>query len=122
MIRRPEDMATAFADAFNTRDLDKLLELFEPDAVLVPDGVTEARGPALREALSGFLALNGPMKMTPVRTVVNGDVALVVGSWTLEGTTPNGPMKLEGTTSDVVRRQPDGSWRYVVDAPFGLKA
>jgi hypothetical protein len=30
------------------------------------------------------------------------------------------PVTLAGQTADVVRRQPDGAWRYVIDAPFGL--
>ena len=39
---------------------------------------------------------------------------------TLEGTRPDGrPVKSTLHTLEVVRRQPDGSWRYVIDDPFG---
>ncbi len=29
------------------------------------------------------------------------------------------PVELHGTTSELVRRQPDGTWKYVIDHPFG---
>ncbi|WP_233531607.1 YybH family protein [Paenibacillus alkalitolerans] len=29
------------------------------------------------------------------------------------------PIQLQGHTSEIVRKQPDGSWKYIVDHPFG---
>lgn len=29
------------------------------------------------------------------------------------------PIQLQGHTSEIVRRQSDGSWLYIVDHPFG---
>jgi ketosteroid isomerase-like protein len=49
-----------------------------------------------------------------------GDVALLMSKWTLKGTSTEGePVSIEGQTSDVVRRQADGSWLFAVDNPFG---
>ncbi|HET7755343.1 MAG TPA: hypothetical protein VFK85_15650 [Anaeromyxobacteraceae bacterium] len=46
---------------------------------------------------------------------------LDAGRWTLEGTGEGGkPVRLEGRSVEVARRQPDGSWLYVMDAPFGV--
>ncbi len=49
------------------------------------------------------------------------DVALLVARWTLKGTdqTTGQAVELTGQTSDVVRRQPDGSWLLVIDNPYG---
>jgi ketosteroid isomerase-like protein len=50
-----------------------------------------------------------------------GDVAVLATRWTMHGTAPDGsPVDMAGTTADVVRRQPDNTWRAAVDAPFGL--
>jgi hypothetical protein len=37
-------------------------------------------------------------------------------------TTPEGPIELGGLTSEVVRRQPDGSWKYFIDPGIGVTA
>lgn len=122
MIARPEEIPAAFTAAFNSRDVEALLKLYHPDAVMSPDGVAVVSGPQIRDALNQFLSLNGPIEMKLERAVTQGDLGLVVASWTLNGQTPNGPLTLTGRTSDVVRRDPEGGWRYVIDAPAGLKA
>ena len=42
-------------------------------------------------------------------------VALLQSRWTVRGP----EVKLSGRTADVLRRQPDGTWVYVIDSPFG---
>ena len=52
--------------------------------------------------------------------LVTGDLALLINEWTMQATGPDGsPVQLTATTSDVVRRQPDGSWRVAIDNPYG---
>jgi ketosteroid isomerase-like protein len=29
------------------------------------------------------------------------------------------PMQMEARSADVLRRQPDGTWRFVIDNPWG---
>jgi ketosteroid isomerase-like protein len=44
----------------------------------------------------------------------------VISRWTLTGSRQDGsPLEMTGQTSDVVRRQADGSWRLAIDNPFG---
>lgn len=45
-----------------------------------------------------------------------GDLALIHTPWTMQ--LPDGSSP-EGATAEVVRRQPDGSWKYVIDNPDG---
>ncbi|MFD0538567.1 hypothetical protein ACFQY7_37435 [Actinomadura luteofluorescens] len=40
----------------------------------------------------------------------------------IEGPSREGPVRIEGTATDVARRGPDGRWRYAVDNPFGTSA
>jgi uncharacterized protein (TIGR02246 family) len=119
---RPEEMPQAFSDAFNSGDVDAVMALYEPDAVLVPEpGRTVAGSAAIREALQGFLALKGRIELRLKRAISAGDTALVSSSWSLAGTGPDGsPVALSGDTTEVVRRQADGTWRYVIDDPFSL--
>jgi uncharacterized protein (TIGR02246 family) len=117
----PEEAVRAMVDAFNGGDLDAFMAFYEPGATLVPQPGQVASGvAAIREAMGGFLALKGRMEIEPELSVIQaGDVALVSGSWTLTG--PDGePATMSGRVTDVVRRQPDGTWRWVIDVPFGI--
>ncbi|MCC6807062.1 MAG: nuclear transport factor 2 family protein [Deltaproteobacteria bacterium] len=115
MVSSPKDIPAAFASAFNRKDVEALLALYSDDALLVADGTAEVPRSGLRAALEGFLGLPGPITMSLRRAVVQGETAVVIAEWSL----PNG---VTGTTSDVVRREPDGGWRYVIDAPFGIRS
>ena len=103
-------------------DLDGALALYEPGATFAasPDA-TVTGGPAIRAALEGFLALAPRMTGKIDRVLEAGDTALVVNAWTLEGTQPGEgtPVRMAGRSADVVRRQPDGGWKVVIDDPWG---
>ena len=119
--RKPEEVDKAFAQAFSSGDLEALVALYEPGATLVPQqGQTVTGTDAIREALQGFLSLCGEFRIEVKSVVHAGDLALVRSDWSLVGTAPGGCMvNLAGRGAEVVRRQPDGTWRYVIDNPFG---
>ncbi len=121
LATRPEQIHDLFGAAFNRGDLEALMALYEDGATLVPEPGQSARGAGeIREALRAYLALEGRIVLEPRRVVNAGDVAMLVSQWRVEGTAPDGsPVRLEGSTCDVVRRQPDRSWRLVIDNPFG---
>src|SRR4051794_4260901 len=123
-VRTPEAMPPAFTAAFNARDLDALLELYEAGGVLTPQPGVVVSGPAaIREALGGFLGLNGPITMTTRTIIPAGDLALLHAEWTVDGTGPDGaPIVLSARSSEVIRRQADGTWRYVIDNPYSVDA
>ena len=118
----PQDAHARFAAAYNAGDLEGLLALYEPDAAMVPEpGRVVAGTAAIREVLEGFLALRGTIALVTGTVVRAGDLALLHGTWTLQGTGADGsPVSLGGRTSEVVRRQADGSWRYVIDDPYSV--
>jgi ketosteroid isomerase-like protein len=53
-----------------------------------------------------------------------GDVAYLSNRWTLTGarTRDGSLVDLAATTAEVARRQPDRSWRFVIDNPWGDQA
>jgi ketosteroid isomerase-like protein len=80
MVRKPEDMAQAFAEAFNSGNIESVLEFYETNAVMAPERAKLAQGTAaLRDALNTFLAVGGKMTMKSRYCIQTGDLARV---WT----------------------------------------
>jgi ketosteroid isomerase-like protein len=104
----PEDLGRMFLERANAGDVDGVVALYEPGAVLAfPPGQVTVGHRAIREAYQGFLA--GRPKLTSegqAPVLVNGDVALT--STRLTG---------GGATAEVARRQPNGEWLWAVDQP-----
>jgi ketosteroid isomerase-like protein len=120
----PEQIHRLFEDRFNAGDLDGLIELYEPDAALIAQpGSVAHGGEQARAALQGFLALKGHITLDTKLVVTVGELAYLANTWSLSGTGPDGnPVVLGATTAEVARRQPDGSWRYVIDNAWGDQA
>ena len=120
--RSPEEAHELFMQYFNSGDIDSLISLYEPGAVLVPFPDPPIQGqPAIHAKLLEFLSLKGHMELTVDRAIQADDLALLFSTWTLKGTGPDGsPAELAGQTSDIVRRQEDGSWLFVLDIPQGV--
>ena len=119
----PEELPPLFAQAFSAHDLEAALALYEPEATLVPQpGQVVTGTEAIREALSGFLALKPKFESEFKKAFQVGDIALLFSDWTLSATDPDGnAIEMAGRTSDVARRQSDGSWLFVIDDPYGTE-
>jgi ketosteroid isomerase-like protein len=118
----PAEIYELFAEYFSAGTIDLLLTLYQNNAVIVPAlGQTAQGKDAIREVLSGFLALGGTFSMHAPVIIESGDTALLMAKWTLTGGKgPDGQeVSLSGLTSDVIREQPDGGWLFVIDCPFG---
>ena len=117
----PEELHERWVDGVNRGDLDDLTPLYEPDAAfVVRPGEIVAGLAAVREATAGLLALRPRAALEPLVAVRTGDLALLISRWRLTGTSPDGaPVEIGGQTSDVARRQGDGTWRFAIDNPWG---
>ncbi len=120
--RSPSDVHEKFREKFLAGDLEELVTLYEPNAGLVPEpGKILAGRSVIREHLKGLLAIKGRFWMEPSRVVQARDVALLFARWTLTGASPAGSkVELAGETTDVVRRQLNGTWLIALDNRFGL--
>lgn len=118
--RKPEEADLLVIEALNAGDVEAALAFYEPGATFVPDPGKAATGlEAIREVLNGFLALRPRLTIEVPEVTVSGDVALLGSRWTLKGTGPDGsPVDLAGQGAEVVRRQADGSWKFIIDNPF----
>jgi len=117
----PEACDRLFVEHFNAGDLDALLSLYEPACSLVRRDGSLARGHAeIREVLGRLIAVSAPMRSDIVKVVPGGhDLAMVYNDWRMSGQRADGqPVEAGGKALEVVRRQPDGTWRFILDDPY----
>ena len=117
---KPEELMVLLGQALNSGDLEAAVALYDPEACVVPEPGTMVKGTAaIREVLTGFLAMKPTITAPPSQVIQTGDVAAVFNSWSLEGTGPDGSsVSLSGNSAEGVRQQSDGTWRYVIDSFF----
>ncbi|MCU1235318.1 MAG: hypothetical protein JWP63_3285 [Candidatus Solibacter sp.] len=115
----PAEIHELFQAAFNARDLQAVLDLYEPDAVFVSGPGTFAIGrDAISELFQAFFSRKPVMRLETASVIQNGDLALLQGKWVLIGAGAEGdPIQVTGTSHEVVRRQSDGRWLYAIDDP-----
>ncbi len=100
--------------------MDALVALYAPNAVLIPGPGEVARGAIeIRAALARFFAFKPTIQIETASVFESGDTALLHGKWTLRGTgLDRKPMEMRATSAEVVQRQADGNWLYLIDNPF----
>lgn len=122
--QRPEEIHRLWAAAYNAGDLELLCALYEAEATLLPaPGKAAATGlGAIRRVLQGFLAQKGDatIEIETQSVLEAGDLALLRSRWRLTGHGRDG-QRFESIhrSTELVRCQPNGSWLYVIDNPFG---
>jgi uncharacterized protein (TIGR02246 family) len=119
-VRSPVEIHAAFEKAFNAGDLDGVVALYEKDAVLVAGAGRTVNGQgAIREAYRGYLAMRSSMTLETLAAFESGGLALLHGRWSRQWKGPDGAeIQVTGRNSEVVRRQPDGIWLFIIDNPF----
>jgi ketosteroid isomerase-like protein len=107
----PEDLGEYFLQRANAGDVEGLVALYEPGAVLaLPRGRLAVGHEEIRQVYAELLAGRPRFASADQQPVIrNGDLALT--STCLPG---------GGATVEVARRQPDGTWRWVIDQPAVL--
>lgn len=108
LARDPQELAQLIVARANAGDVDGMVALYEPDAVLATGDETVARGTAqIRAFWAKTVAAGRKFDLGVQSTAMrSGDLALT------STRQPDGR-----TTAEVARRQPDGSWLWVIDQP-----
>ena len=117
----PEQCDILIGEAISAGDLEAAAALYEPGATFVAEPGKPVTGTeAIKEVLTGFLAMKPTLKVEVSQAIQSGDTALLYSKWTLTGTGPDGSaVNMEGNGTEVVRRQSGGNWLFVVDDPWG---
>jgi ketosteroid isomerase-like protein len=101
-----------FGKFFSSGDVDGLLSLYEDDAIVPTDqGVLRGKE-AIRGWLQSFVDSGAVLTFGTSVVLETGDIALTHNVWS----TPDGG---GGVTAEVLRKQSDGTWKYLVDNPVG---
>lgn len=102
----PNDLEKYFVACANAGDVEGLVALYEPNAIVAGDDGEIAIGlNQIREFFVKFLAKRPQLDpSTQAAALCSGDLALTSSRLS------NGDI-----TAEIARRQPDGSWLWVVD-------
>lgn len=115
----PGELHTLFLDCVRRRDHEGLMALYASDCAgsdldgnILPDRA------AISEFTAGFLAIVGELTATTRTVRVAGATALLSSDWHATVEPGNGTLvEAGGRSAEVARRQPDGSWLFVIDTP-----
>ena len=115
----PGDVHTQFFDAFNDKDVDTLASLYEDDALLVMPGAGTLAGiDAIRKALEMGVGSGRTFRHESQVIHQSGDIAVLDCKSKVIDTAADGTVtEHDGNSIEVVRRQADGTWRFVIDVP-----
>lgn len=118
--RNPEEIHALVAAAINDRDPDAFAALHEPNARIVvpPEGRRVTGDAAIRRAIGPVLALRPVIQIEVVDKLQADGLALTFGRWSLAGADGDELVEMTGLGTMVSRRQPDGTWRIVLDNPL----
>jgi ketosteroid isomerase-like protein len=102
----PADLERLFVQRVNDGDVDGLVALFEDDAVMaVSPGRTVTGAAAIRRFFEEYVASGVTLTLGDQQpSLRTGDIVLT-STRLADG----------GVTAEVARRQPDGSWRWILD-------
>jgi uncharacterized protein (TIGR02246 family) len=118
----PEQVLNSVVEGINTGNLDSLMMLYETDACFASQPGQLAKSPeTIRQSLRSFIDMkNGKLDLKVKRVLQTSDLALVTSEWSVSGTGPDGkPVNMAAKSADVLRQQADGTWRFVIDNPWG---
>ncbi|NOU88876.1 DUF4440 domain-containing protein [Paenibacillus sp. LMG 31460] len=120
-VMNPEDMNAAFAQAYNSGDIDNLIALYEPGGILINLTGNKDEGlEPIRKTLEELLRFKGKMVSKNIYCIPFENIALLRAHFILETVGEDGsPLQIQGHTSEIVRKQLNESWQYIVDHPFG---
>lgn len=117
----PEEALHSIVESMNTGNIESLMMLYEHEACFASQPGQIVKGQqGIRQNLQGFVNMKGKLKSKVKRVFQTSNLALVISEWSFNGTGADGnPVSFTGTATDVLRQQSDGTWRIIIDNPWG---
>ena len=112
----PEQVSRRLERCLRAGDVEALRDLYEPGAIFADYDGTAEGWDAIRAVHQGFIA--GGLALTLVDSLVleAGNIALVHWTWSVQHSDGS---TVEGVSAEVLRRQTDGSWKFIIDNSDG---
>jgi len=121
---KPGECDRLLFEVIETGNLDAALELYEQDAIFVVSSDEVVSGhAAIRRVLQNMIAANATGKLDSITAVPSSDgtVAFTRAKGSSTGPGPDGKLVTTHFHSiEIVRKQPDGTWRIIIDDPSGV--
>ena len=118
---RPEDWPRVFEQPLNAGDLEAVMALYEPEARFVAkSGETLIGRDRIRKVVGGLIEAQARLSSRVVKAVTVGDIAQLYTDF--EGTMNDDSGKrvtIRQKAIEILRRQPDGTWKLIVGDPNG---
>jgi uncharacterized protein (TIGR02246 family) len=112
--RSPEEICHLFRQAMAAGDLDAVISLYDPEVVFLnQSGEVKKGAEELRKELAPLAAAQARFDYNIRQIIQSGDIALMHTDWKVSA-----PQPMFSYAIEVARRQPDGSWRWLIDDPF----
>lgn len=116
-ITDPSQSNATFTRIFNDgRDIEAWLTLYEPGATLLYGPEKAIGKEAIRGVLTELAQAPGEMHSCLNFCEINGDIAVTRADSRL---VHEGKILTEASSIEILRRQPDGQWLFVIDLPLG---
>lgn len=112
-----DDLYDAWQNRMNTADLEGLVDLYVEDVTYInPEGVLLHGKDAVRKDFEGILALKPQIVLGDRKHILWQDVALTTNHWRMTYPGADGTTQVAtGGGIEVMRKQADGGWRYIID-------
>ena len=117
LAQTPKEIHAAITAAFNGRDLDTYVELYEENAAMIipPDGRRANGKDAIRAGMEEVFSLDPTLRIEILEIHEANGVALAHSQWWLVGAATGDRVEMSGRGTLVSRKQPDGSWLVVLE-------
>ncbi len=115
--KRAEDAHAALAEAFNSGNVNTVLSMYDFNGLIVPEpGKVVSGREQFEEAIKSILSIKGKMEIKTVYCLQTGDIAVGRSEWNI---TDGRDVKISSKGIEVMKLQPDGTWKILIDHAFG---
>ena len=109
----PEEICQLFKRYMQEGDLESLLSLYDTDVVFVSESGEMRDRQQLKDELAPLVATHTVFDFNIIKVIQADNVALMHTQWIISSSQSRSLYAIE-----VARRQPDGSWRWLIGDPF----
>lgn len=118
--KRAEDAHAMLAAAFNTGDVNTVMNMYDVTGIIVPEPEKPVSGKEkFEEAIKAILSIKGTMEIKTVYCLQTGNIAVGRSEWSI---TEGNEVKISAKGIEVMKEQTDGTWKIIVDHAFGAEA
>lgn len=112
--KSPEEICRLFQQYMAEGDIESLLTVYDPEAVFLNQSGEAKQGrEGLRQELTPFAAARARFDFEVKQVIRSGDIALMHTEWKVSS-----PQQMSVYAIEVARRQPDGTWCWLIGDPF----